>query len=198
MLERHSAIETALAAGGRDGADGPGGRRQLRIGELAGWTLWQATAYPGTEKAMTLAIEASLGELPVRVGPAIERAGRRFLRTTPSQILVLGHAGDGLGSALLGAVAPEVGALVDLSQARSRFYLEGEPAPEVLRRGAALDFHDEAFPAGHFAQSGIHHTPVLIHRAGERVWELFALRTFALDLWDWLTDACRPFGYEVE
>lgn len=199
MLERRSAIArqlvAALAAGGRDGPDS---QRRLRIGELTGWTLWQTTAYPGSEAAMTMALEATFGELPTRVGRAAERSGRRYMLVGPGQYLVLGLEDDGLGTALYGAVEPEVGALVDLSQARTRLYLEGLPAPEVLCRGAALDFHDEAFPVGNFAQTGIHHTPVLVHRSGELVWELHALRTFAQDLWEWLADACLPWGYEVE
>jgi sarcosine oxidase gamma subunit len=28
-------------------------------------------------------------------------------------------------------------------------------------------------------------------------YELYVLRTFALSVWDWLTDAALPFGYEV-
>jgi sarcosine oxidase subunit gamma len=76
--------------------------------------------------------------------------------------------------------------------------VEGAMAAEVLCRGAPIDFHDSAFPIGAFTQSGIHHTPVLIHRVGELRYEIDALRTFALTLWHWLEDACLPFGYQVK
>ncbi len=37
--------------------------------------------------------------------------------------------------------------------------------------------------------TGIHHTPVLIHCTGENSFHIYALRTFALSLWEWLVDA---------
>jgi hypothetical protein len=39
--------------------------------------------------------------------------------------------------------------------------------------------------------------PVLIHRSCENVYELFATRTFALAVWEWLTDTALPFGYDI-
>ena len=48
------------------------------------------------------------------------------------------------------------------------------------------------------ALTGIHHTPVLVHRTSEQRYEIYAMRTFALSVWEWLSDAALPFGYEIE
>jgi sarcosine oxidase gamma subunit len=41
--------------------------------------------------------------------------------------------------------------------------------------------------------TGIHHTPVLVHCTNENRFEIYALRTFALSVHDWLTDAALEF-----
>ena len=45
MLERQSALASALAKGGRDGADG---KRRCRLGEARGWLLLQVAGFPAT------------------------------------------------------------------------------------------------------------------------------------------------------
>jgi len=54
-----------------------------------------------------------------------------------------------------------------------------------------LDFHPEVFRVDHFALTGIHHTPVLIHRTAEDRYDIYALRTYAMTVWEWLTDAAK-------
>ena len=179
MFERRSALEGALHAG-------PGG--PLTIGELRGWQLWQVTAQPGAEAAMMASLAAQAGPLPERVGLATQSQGRTLMLVGPAQYLLSGGP----------VTVPDAeGAVVELTHARTRLYVEGLDAPEVLGRGAPLDFHDSAFPVGAFAQTGIHHTPVLIHRVAAQRYEIDALRTFALTVWHWLEDACLPFGYGV-
>lgn len=176
MFERRSALAGAL----HGSKPGPS---PLTIGEVRGWRLWQVTAQPGSEAALT-----ALGPLPDKVGLASEAGGRRLMLVGPAQYLLSGDP--------VSLPDSEV-AVVELTHARTRIYLEGAMAAEVLSRGAPLDFHEAAFPVGAFAQTGIHHTPVLIHRVRETRYEIDALRTFALTVWHWLEDACLPFGYAV-
>ncbi len=180
MFERRSALAGALHAG-------PGG--PLTIGEVRGWTLWQVTAQPGAEAAMMSSLVAQVGALPDKVGLATQGNGRTLMLVGPAQYLLSGGPVT---------VSDAEGAVVELTHARTRLYVEGPDAAEVLSRGAPLDFHDSAFPLGAFAQTGIHHTPVLIYRVGAARYEIDALRTFALTLWHWLEDACLPFGFGVK
>jgi sarcosine oxidase gamma subunit len=50
---------------------------------------------------------------------------------------------------------------------------------------------------GHFAQTGLHHVPVLLERRGEARYELQVPTTWAVSVWEWLTDAALPFGYDI-
>jgi sarcosine oxidase subunit gamma len=91
-----------------------------------------------------------------------------------------------------------MGAVTSLSHSRSRIFIEGRAAAEVLAKGIPLDFHPTVFTVGQFALTGLHHTPVLVHHSGETRYEIYAMRTFALSVWEWLTDAALPVGFDVE
>ncbi len=52
-----------------------------------------------------------------------------------------------------------------------------------------------AFPVGSVALTGVHHTPILLYRTTENRFEIFAMRTFALTVFEWLSDAALEFGY---
>ena len=183
MFERRSALAGAM----HGGKPGPA---PLTIGEVRGdWRLWQVTAQPGSEAALQASLAAAVGPLPQRVGLATQSNGRTLMLVGPAQYLLSGSPVS---------IPDAEGAVVELTHARTRLFVEGAMAPEVLSRGAPIDFHDSAFPVGAFAQTGIHHTGVLIHRVSAERYEIDTLRTFALTLWHWLEDACLPFGYEVK
>jgi sarcosine oxidase subunit gamma len=60
---------------------------------------------------------------------------------------------------------------------------------------------DDVFPPGSFAQSVIHHVPVLIHRAdgeGARVFDAYVTREYAVAFWEWLIKAVEPLGGQVK
>jgi sarcosine oxidase subunit gamma len=195
MLERYSALAEALRQGGRDGA---GSTRALRLGEVRGWSLVQVAAFATTLPELQRAVQPLLGtELPPRIGE-VARAGERHLfKTAATQFWIVGPERDALASALQAAISPEIGAGTPLSHSRTRIFVEGAPARELLGKGIPLDFHPDIFRAGHFALTGLHHTPVLVHRIAQDRYELYAMRTFAMTVWDWLTDAALPFGYDV-
>jgi sarcosine oxidase subunit gamma len=94
-------------------------------------------------------------------------------------------------------VPPEIGAVTPLSHSRSCIFVEGSKARELLAKGVALDFHPDEFRRGQFALSALHHTTVLIHRSDTDRYEVHAMRTFAVSVWEWMIDAALPYGYEV-
>jgi sarcosine oxidase subunit gamma len=197
MLDRQSALAAALRQPGRSGSEG---NRSLRLGEVRGWNLAQVSAFASTSMELERVVSAALGvtSLPGKVGMAGEAGARRIFRTGPEQFWVTAPLPDNLASRLQEVVPAAMGAVTSLAHSRTRIFIEGEPAREVLARSIPLDFHPSAFVIGQFALTGIHHTPVLIHRSGEQRYEIYAMRTFALSVWEWLTDAALPFGYEVE
>jgi sarcosine oxidase subunit gamma len=197
MLERRSALAEAL---GRAGPAGTGGARRLRLGEVRGWTLVQVTAFASSLAELELSVSAALGAtgLPARIGIVVDAGLRRILRTGPEQFWILAPASDTLAARLQAVVAPAMGAVTPLSHSRSRIFIEGDAAGEVLAKGIPLDFHPAVFTVGQFALTGLHHTPVLVHRIAEARYEIYAMRTFALSIWEWLADAALPFGFDVE
>jgi sarcosine oxidase subunit gamma len=195
VFERHSALADALKFAGHDGADG---RRRLRIGERRDWGLVQVAAFAQTPFEFQIATRSVLnGDLPTRVGEIVCVEGRRLLKTGAFQYWILTPQDDDILPALSRAVTAQMGAITPLSHSRTCIFLEGAAAREVLAKGIPLDFHPDVFGVEQFALTGLHHTPVLIHRRDEDLYELYALRTFALSVWEWLTDAALPLGYEI-
>jgi methylglutamate dehydrogenase subunit D len=197
MLERPSALAAVLRQAGRSGSDGS---RALRLGEVRGWSLVQVAAFASTAAELERVVSAALGvaSLPPTIGMTGEAGARRIFRTGPEQFWVTAPSVDNLATRLQEVVPATMGAVTSLSHSRTRIFIEGEPAREVLARSIPLDFHPSAFAIGQFALTGIHHTPVLIQRAAEQRYEIYAMRTFALSVWEWLTDAALPFGYQIE
>jgi heterotetrameric sarcosine oxidase gamma subunit len=196
-LSRQSALAAALRQPGRAGSDGS---QRLRLGEVRDWNLVQVAAFAPTMAELERVASAALGvpSLPEKIGHAGEVGARRIFRTGPEQFWITAPSADDLASRLQEVVPATMGAVTSLSHSRTRIFIEGEPVGEVLARSIPIDFHPSVFAIGQFALSGIHHTPVLVHRAGEQRFEIYAMRTFALSVWEWLSDAALVFGYGVQ
>ena len=197
MLEPKSALAVALAKGGRDGADG---KRRCRLGELRGYLLLQVAGFPATIAEVERMLPAVLGApLPRTLSETVAVGGGRVFRTGPEQFWIVGPAGNGDGaeSHLRRVIPPAVGAVTSLSHSRTRIIIDGPCARDVLRKGIPLDFDADVFHIDQAALTGLHHTPILIHRAGTDRYELYAMRSFALSVWEWLTDAALEYGYDI-
>ena len=175
MLERRSALATAK----------PYKSDVLRMGELRGFTLTQAA---GLTKGFEKAVTPFTGKLPP-ASVSSQSQGRTILRTGPRQFWFVGPESDDLAAKLQNFCA-----VTPLSHSRTRIYLEGELSRDVLARGIPLDFHQSVFTPGSFAMTGLHHMPVLVHCVGEHRFELYAMRTFAISVWEWLADAALEFA----
>jgi methylglutamate dehydrogenase subunit D len=162
MLDRRSPLETAT----------PFKSASLRIIEVQGIAITQIA---GADRY----VKKALGKVPSNVGVAMVSGKQTVFKVSPTQYWLLN-----------GEVAPTAGCyLTPLSSGRTCIAVEGEPARNLLVKCAPLDFHPSEFKPGHFVMTGIHHTPVLIHCVAESRFELYVLRTFALNIWEWLCDA---------
>lgn len=158
----------------------------LKIFEAPDFSLTQAA---GFDKRFEKAIAPIVGKLPSRTGMAVESEGRIIFRTGPLQFWFVGEEKDDL-AAKLGSLC----IVTPLFHGRARIALEGPLARDVLAKGIALDFHESAFTPGMFAMTGLHHTPVLAHCISANRFDLYAMRTFAVTVWEWLTDAALEFA----
>jgi methylglutamate dehydrogenase subunit D len=144
----------------------------LTIVEAPDFTLMQ---YAGAEKDL----KKALGKLPPRVGIVQDN----LMRVSPTQIWSLSEAVE----------APNC-FVTPLSSSRTRIEISGAPARDVLSKCAAIDFHPKEFKAESFVMTGIHHVPVLIHCVSAETFHLYVMRTFALSIWDFVTDAALEFA----
>ena len=157
----------------------------ISIAEDGNFTLTQIA---GFGRAFEKPLAAVVGKLPVKVGIATSTDTFTVMRVAPRQFWCIGdNAPAGLPSECL--VTP-------LSSSRCRIKVEGENARTVLSRCAPVDFDDHSFKPGHFVMAGIHHTPVLIHCISANAFHLYAMRTFALGVWEWLVDAAEGLNHE--
>ncbi len=135
-------------------------------------------------------LESSSHPAPLLAGDA------RLRRVGPEPVRPAG-ATEFWADTLREVVPSAMGSLTSLSHGRTRLFLEGAAAREVLSTGIAVDLHPEVFRCDAYALTGLEDTPVLLHRTDSQRYELYVLRTYAGWVWEWLTDAALPFGYEV-
>lgn len=195
MLERTSAIATGLAAGSRLRSGVAG----VQIGEVRGWSLLQIAGFGGGRTPLDLVVGAACAvTVPGRIGEAVRSSDLVVMRTGPEQLWIV--APDRLAAlepALRADVAPAIGVVTNLSHSRTRMFIEGPRARDVLAKEIAVDLDPAVFGLNRFALTGFDHTPVLLHRASAGRYEIYAMRTFALNVWDRLADMALEFGYEV-
>lgn len=195
MLERTSAIAAGLARGSRL----RDGRAGVKLGELRGQALLQLAGFPSSMARIEAAVRDRLKAAPpTRIGISVRAADALILRTGPEQIWIA-VPGETLPheQSLRDGIAPAMGVVTSLSHSRTRMIVEGARARDVLAKGIAIDLHPDMFATDRFALTGLDHTPVLLLRAAPDRYEVWAMRTFALTVWDWLTNSALEFGYEV-
>lgn len=195
MLKSRSALESFR----RQAPDDVSGHSAIRLGEVANTQLLHIGVYPGAGSRVATGASTVLGgalpDSPVRAS----NAGKHLIfRIAPDQYWVVEGGGESALEARLRATIPaDAGCITALDGARTRLFVEGPRARDLLGRLVPIDLHPTVFPVGGFAQTGIHHVAGLLLRATENRFEFFALRTFAAFAWEMLLDAARPFGYEI-
>jgi sarcosine oxidase subunit gamma len=176
MLERRSALASAR----------PYVSAVLNITERPGFTLTQVA---GLSPDFEARLAAVVGTLPERVQQAHTNGSHTLFRIGPAQFWIVGPETDDAPSKLQGQCA-----VTPLSSSRVRIALAGGPAREVLARLIPVDLHPSVFTPGTVALTGIHHTPVTVHCTGEHSFDVYVMRTFAMNVWDAVTDAARVFA----
>jgi heterotetrameric sarcosine oxidase gamma subunit len=166
MLEASSALASAKSYASEN----------LKIEEAPDFSLVQ---YSGSEKDL----KKALGKLPV-----IGVAQNGLMRVSPTQLLQLDRHSRESGNDGVGVFTTE------LSSSRTRIEISGAPARHLLAKCAAIDFHASAFKSGTFVMTGIHHVPVLIHCVEADTFHIYVMRTFALSIWDTITDAALEYA----
>ena len=124
-----------------------------------------------------------------------------MFRVGPERLWLAGPSDDDLlwtlDSAALGADA----IVTAISHSRTVVRIAGTGARMLLNRGLPIDLEGGVFPVDAFAQSVIHHIPVLVHRVeldGDGAFDVYVTRDYTLSFWEWLTDAAQSLGYAIK
>ena len=118
--------------------------------------------------------------------------GRHALWLGPDEWLIVepGARGPDLETVLRAALDPAVGAVVDVSGARTALELEGPRCRDVLASGVALDIHPRAFGPGQCAQTLVARAGAILHQVSDKPrYRLLVRPSFAAYLAAWLADA---------
>jgi heterotetrameric sarcosine oxidase gamma subunit len=186
MAERLSAL-THVNPGAADGAP-------LVLSEARPVVALQFQAWPDTLAIVEAVITQTLGLATVPpVGSAVTLAGGSLCAIGAGRFFLF-TGSEGTAATFRTAFSSSDAAVTDISHGRTILHLEGDAAAELLSRCVALDLDTAAFPPGRVAQTAIHHVDVLIHRLTESRFEIWALRSFAESLAEWILDAGAGLG----
>jgi heterotetrameric sarcosine oxidase gamma subunit len=90
----------------------------------------------------------------------------------------------------------QFGTVLDLSHSRTWLRLSGDKAPRLLNHFLPIDLRESAFATGAVASTALHHVGVTLWReAGS--YSLLIPRSFALSLWELVTETAQQYGVTV-
>lgn len=131
---------------------------------------------------------------PTRPGIATAPDGASLVGTGAGTWLAYSEAAGPLWAEDLATRLAGIASVSDQSDGYALFRLTGDGARIVLQRGAAIDFHPDAFAVGSAATTVIAHIGVIIWRraddhAGRPVFEVATFRSFTDSFHHWLDQA---------
>ncbi len=162
--------------------------RDVRVGSVV-----HVAAWPDTLPAVETVFRDLLGLDPTPLGQFSGGENALIATLSPGRYMVVAQT-PALAAKFEAALLSSDGAAADLTHGRAVLRLEGECAADILAKGCAIDFDENAFPAGRVIQTLLGHIDVTILRRETQVFEIVALRGFVEALAEWLLDAGLEYG----
>jgi heterotetrameric sarcosine oxidase gamma subunit len=145
-------------------------------------TLLQFHAWPDRFATMARDLAAACGASAPSAGHAVEGGGCALLRVHPQRIWLASEQVVAAPS-----LAPEIGAVLDLSHARTIIHAANHIAVPVLSRFVAIDLRPDRFANDDIAVTPLHRVSVVLWRRADGI-DILAPRSFAASLWDLLAE----------
>lgn len=198
MLEQRSALAAVYKPGRIGAAERPA---SVAVFERVGRTLVQISVWPGVFDPTCRKLETLLQcRIPDGCLRAVSQGARSVFRVGPERLWLVGPADDEMLQRLDESTLGPDAVVTEIGQSRIVVRVTGAAARELLNRGLPVDLDAAVFPADAFAQSVIHHIPVLVHRVdlidGDG-FDVYVTCDYAASFWEWLTEAARSFGCEI-
>lgn len=194
MLERRSALAAIYRVGRIGVVDGP---PSLTVHERLARGLVQVSGWPESFPSICRRLKTILNfPMPDDGLKAVSHGEGTIFRVGPERLWLAGPW-PGLDRTPPGDEA----VVTDIGHSRTVLRVGGSQSRVLLNRGLPIDLDEGAFPADSFAQSVIHHMPVLVHRLDredDAGFDVYVPRDFAFSFWQWLTEAAEPLGCQIE
>ena len=194
MLDRRSQLAEHLKLG-RFGA---GKTPRVTLSEVRGRAIVQAAGWPDSFENVSKRLAEAAGGTPPETFGIASIADTVTVLWAGAERLWFTADDYGLIARFDGCVNDEEAMLLELTDSRTIFRIKGEAARQVLAKGVAVDLHTSVFPVQAIAHTKVEHAGVLLHRVGPEAFELYVPRSYAANIWQWLTECSAEFGYEVE
>ena len=198
MLEQRSALAAVYRPGRFGAPEGPAG---VAVFERVGRSLVQVSGWRGAFDPACRKLEMLLHcQMPDSCRTAVSQGARSIFRVGPERLWLAGSGDDEMLQWLDASALDPDAVVTEIGQSRTVVRVKGAGARELLNRGLPVDLDVAVFPADAFAQSVIHHIPVLVHRValeGDDGFDVYVTSDYAVSFWEWLTEALQSFGGEI-
>ncbi len=153
--------------------------------------LVQYHAWPEhyAQMAQGLADHCGLPEAP-RAGRAACGATASLLRVHPQRLWLIAEDGRAGGHPLINS---NVGAVLDLTHARTIIRIDQVVAVPLLSRFIAVDLRPDRFAVDDIALAPLHRVGVVLWRRPDGI-DVLAPRSFARSIWEVLSEAAHRLG----
>ena len=178
---------------GRYGANGDDGDGGIILAEIQAATQMQFAAWPDTLDRMGDVAIATAGVAAVPAAGRVSRAGDvSLLRVEPLKWWLVSPT----PLAASPVFASEIGAVLDIADARCWITVTGPFAATLLAHSLPIDLRLAAFADDAVVSSAIHHVGVTLWRVDDG-FNLLVQRSYAASIWQLLFRLALQYGVEV-
>jgi methylglutamate dehydrogenase subunit D len=164
----------------------------LAITEAPGRDLVQLASWPATYPSARAALATLVGCQPPSDTRVAASAGEvTIFAVGPERLWLTAPPAMGLCARLRSALSPEEATVTELGHSRIVLRIEGALGPALLARAVPIDLDPASFTVGSLAQTGLHQVGVLLHRAGDRAFDLYLPRSYAQSMCEWLAETAK-------
>ncbi|MEM6354751.1 MAG: hypothetical protein AAF844_03575 [Pseudomonadota bacterium] len=176
----------------------PAGREAVgvQLSERPIGALWQVTAWAPRLAATGAAVAAACGAPAPGPGMAAGAGDVTALRIEPLRWLLLVEPGAEAGGAVVPALGPGDGTVLDLGHARTRLVVGGTERVALMARLGSIDWRPPAFGPGSVTTTQIGRVAVTV-LARQESFELLLPRSYATSLFDIVAETAEGFGLEI-
>ena len=166
---------------------------QIRLHEVHPFSLIQISAWPDRlDRVGHLAATAAGCSAVARPGRSLTGGGQHLLRVEPLKWWVISERKN----MHLPDIDRQLGTVLDLSHSRTWLRLSGDKTPTLLNHFLPIDLRESAFATGAVASTALHHVGVTLWREAS-AYSLLIPRSFALSLWELVTETAQQYGVAV-